>query len=458
MKKIPLKILKIYLKYLAKLTIWRFKPQIIGITGSVGKTSTKETVFAVLSARDGNRQKIRKSKGNLNNELGMPLTILGDWSEEDLKLISRGQPAGTEKTKKLFFWWKVIFSSNVRLLASFFSNKIVYPKILILEYAADRPGDIKYLLEMARPNIAIVTAVGEIPSHVEFFSGPEAIVKEKAKLIESLPANGFAILNFDNEVVINMKEKTSARIISFGFGDGADVKINNLENFSRGLEESLKFGSSFKLEYGGSLVPVNLKNTFGKAQAYASAAAACVGLIFDLNLVEISEALSQNYHPAKGRMNLIKGIKDTYIINDAYNASPISMQEALETLSSLEAKRKIAILGDMLELGKYSIEAHESLGRLAGKMTDILVVVGPRAKFVAEAARSEGFPENKIMIFDSASEACGAVQNLLKHGDLVLIKASRGIGLDKIVEEIREIGPVARLDSTRFDERSEASV
>ncbi|MFA5099072.1 MAG: UDP-N-acetylmuramoyl-tripeptide--D-alanyl-D-alanine ligase [Candidatus Paceibacterota bacterium] len=442
MSKIFIKILKVYLKFLAKITIRRFKPQVIGITGSVGKTSAKEAVFAVLSSRDGNRQKIRKSEGNLNNELGMPLTILGDWSEEDLKLISRGQPVGTKKIKKFLFWWKVIFVSKIRLIKSFFSNKVVYPKVLILEYAADRPGDMKYLLGMAKPNIAIVTAVGEIPSHVEFFSGPDAVAKEKGRLVESLEADGFAILNYDNEAVISMREKTSARIISFGFGEGADMKIGNLENFSKGPEESLEFGSSFKIEYGGNLVPMNLKNTFGKAQAYASAAAACVGLIFDLNLVEISEALSQNYSPAKGRMNILKGVKGSYVINDAYNASPISMQEALETLSSLEAKRKVAVLGDMLELGKYSIEAHESLGRLAAKMTDILVAVGPRAKFVAEAARSEGFPENKIMVFDSASEACEPVQNLIKSGDLVLIKASRAMGLDRIVEEIKEVGPV----------------
>ncbi len=433
MKKIPLRILKYALKQLARMTIRRFKPQIIGITGSVGKTSTKEAIFAVLSLKKDGKWKIRKSEDNLNNELGMPLTILGDWAEEDLKLVSRGQPAGTSKLKKIFFWLKVITSSLIRI----YRRGSAYPEVLILEYAADRPGDIKYLLEIAKPNIAIITAIGEIPSHVEFFTGPDAVAREKAKLIESLSASGFAILNYDNEAVINMKEKTSARIISFGFTDGADMKINNLKNFSKELGESLEFGSYFKLEYGGSLVPVNLKNTFGKAQAYASAAAACVGLIFDMNLVEISEALSQNYSPAKGRMNLIKGVKDSYIINDAYNASPISMQEALETLSSLEVKRKIAVLGDMLELGKYSIEAHESLGKLAAKIVDVLVVVGPRANFVAEAAKNEGFLENKIMVFDSVSEACESVQNLIKSGDLVLIKASRAIGLDKIVEEIK---------------------
>jgi len=419
------KILKYWMKQLARLTVWRFEPFIIGITGSVGKTSTKDAIFAVLN----NGRKIRKSKGNLNNEFGMPLAILGDWTEEELALISRGQPAGTKRIKKILFWSKVLFSSKMRLLKSFLGLKIDYPEILVLEYAADRPGDIKYLLGMARPNVAVITAIGEIPVHVEFFSSPEAVAREKAKLVEQLPANGYAVLNADDEAIVKMKEKIRGRVITFGFDESADVRINNLENQEDGI--------SFKLEYGGSLVPVNLKNTFGRPQAYAAAAAACVGLISDLNLVEISEALSQNYLPAKGRMNLMKGIKDSQIINDAYNASPISMAEALETLRDLPAKRKIAVLGDMLELGKYSIEAHESLGRLASKMVDILVVVGPRAKFVAEAARGEGFPENKIMVFDAAGEAADGVQNLIKPGDLVLIKASRAIGLDKLVEEIK---------------------
>ena len=181
--------------------------------------------------------------------------------------------------------------------------------------------------------------------------------------MEALPANGFAVLNFDNEIVMRMKEQTRARVITFGFNEGADVKISNFENHSSG-EPVEPFGISFKLEYGGSFVPVILKNAFGKAQAYAAAVSACVGLIYDLNLVEIVEALLKNYSPAKGRMNLLKGIKDTYIIDDSYNASPLSMQEALETIRELPSKRKIAVLGDMLELGKYSIEAHEAVGQI----------------------------------------------------------------------------------------------
>jgi len=443
MKHFLLKILKSILKQLARLMVWRFKPKIIGITGSAGKTSTKEAIFAVLK----NHHHVRKSKGNLNNEIGVPLTILGDWSEKELKLVSRDTPPGEKRIKKLFFWIKVIVSALIRVL---FLHKSAYPRVLILEYAADRPGDIKYLLEIARPQIGLVTTIGEIPVHVEFFSGPEAVAREKSKLIESLPANGFAVLNFDNEIVMEMRERTRARVITFGFAEGADLRITNFNltqtnadnisvNQRNNLRESALGGVSFKLEYAGSVVPVVLKNAFGKAQAYAAAASACVGLIFDLNLVEISEALSNNYQPAKGRMNLIAGIKDTYIIDDTYNASPISMQEALETLRNLPAKRKIAVLGDMLELGKYSIEAHESLGRFVAPIVDILVTVGPRAKFIAEEAKNSGLAENKILSFDTASEAGLAVQDLIKPGDLILVKASRAIRLEKVVEEIRKI-------------------
>ncbi len=455
MKKIPVKILKFVLKQLAKLIIWRFQPRVIAITGSVGKTSAKEAIYAVL---EQGKLRVRKSEGNLNNELGVPLAIIGspagEWKEEELKLISRDTPVGKKKLRKLLFWLKVIISA---LISFIYQRKSAYPQVLILEYAADRPGDIKYLLEIAKPFIGIITAVGEIPVHVEFFSGPEAVAREKARVVESLSANGFVVLNFDNEAVMNMKERTRAKIITFGFNENADVKISNFENRLHArinadetqinadsirvnprndLRESALGGVSFKIEYAGSFVPVILKNVFGRAQAYAAAVAACVGLIFDMNLVEISEALSANYRPVEGRMNLLKGIKSTYIINDAYNASPLSMEEALKTLGDLPAERKIAVLGDMLELGKYSIEAHESIGRLAGETVDVLITVGPRAKFIAESAEATGLDKSKILIFNTTTEACQAVQDLIKKGDLILIKASRAVGLEKIVEEI----------------------
>jgi UDP-N-acetylmuramoyl-tripeptide--D-alanyl-D-alanine ligase len=420
------KVLRWLLKKLAQLTIWRYRPGIIGITGSVGKTSTKLAVKTILERE----RKVRASASNLNNDLGLPLTILGDWSEKNLKLVSREQPPHTAIFRKLFFWIKVIVASTVNII---FGSKLSYPEILILEYGADRPGDLKYLLDIARPNISVITAIGDIPVHVEFFSGPEDVAREKAKLIEYLPTAGFAILNYDDEAVMDLKDRTRAHVMTFGFGKGAEIQIMRLENH---WERERPVGISFKLQYGGGVVPVRLDGVFGKAQCYASAASAAVGLIFGLNLVKISEAL-KSYEPAKSRMELLPGVKYAFIIDDSYNASPLSMHAALDALKSLPGKRKIAVLGDMLEIGKYAIEAHERVGRLAGKFVDVLVTVGPRAKFLAEAARGEGMKKNSILSFDTADEAAKPLQGLIKKGDLILVKGSHAMEMSKIVEEIK---------------------
>lgn len=403
------KILEYCLQYLAKAMIWRYQPGIIGITGSVGKTSAKEAIKTVL----GRYRRVRASAGNFNNEIGLPLAILGHWN----------------KIGGIFFWLKVIIISLFRLVL-----KTNYPEILILEYAADRPGDLKYLLNIARPQIGIITAIGETPVHIEFYADPEAVAREKSKLIEKLPAIGFAVLNKDDETIMNLKEQTRAHIMTFGFSSKANVKITNFENR---FDDKLK-GISFKLEHGGSFVPARLNNVFGRSQAYAAAAAACLGLIFGLNMVKIAEALS-DYQSPPGRMKLLAGIKKTSILDDSYNASPLSTQAALETLKDLKAERKIAILGDMLEIGKYTLEAHEEIGWLAAKTADILITVGPRAKFIAKAAGEKGMPYKNIFSFRTAEEAKIDVQKIIKGGDLILIKASRAINLDKIVEEIKEL-------------------
>ena len=280
-------------------------------------------------------------------------------------------------------------------------NFLKYPEILILEYAADRPGDIKYLLEIAKPQIAVVTAIGEIPVHVESYSGPEALAREKTKLIEQLPTLGFAILNVDDSFVADMKSRTRSQVMTFGFSDTAQMKITGFENLSNGEPA----GIVFKLGYGGSFVPVKINGVFGKGHAYATVAAACVGLIFGMNLVKIAEALVANFKPPLGRMSLIPGVKGTFIIDDSYNASPLSMKAALETLRDLKAKRKIAVLGDMLEIGKYSLEAHEKVGKFVADFVDLLITVGPRAKFIAEAANKSGLAKENISSFLIAEEA-----------------------------------------------------
>jgi len=414
------------LKKLAQLTIWRFRPGIIGVTGSVGKTSAKLAIEAVLERE----RQVRVSSENLNNDLGLPLTILGDWKPAELKLVSRAQPPHTARIRKFLFWLKVMIFSVCRVI---FASRSGYPEILILEYGADRPGDLKYLLSIARPNISVITAIGEIPVHVEFFSGPDEVAREKAKLIEYLPAASFAILNYDDESVMNLSDRTRAHVMTFGFARGAEVQIAGFENK---FENGRPAGVSFKLEHGGGFVPVRLDGVFGKTQGYAAAAAACVGLIFGLNLVRISENL-KGYAPAKSRLELLPGIKYSYVIDDSYNASPLAMHAALDVLRSLPAKRKVAVLGDMLEIGKYTIEAHERVGRLAAKFVDVLVAVGLRAKFIAEAAKSAGMRKASVYIFETADEAKESVKELVRKDDLILVKGSHAMEMDKIVDEIR---------------------
>ncbi len=437
-------ILRGSLEFLSQRIIDKFQPDVIAITGSVGKTSAKEAIYAVLADSGtlrglyNNRPIARRSKGNLNTELGASLAIINDWKESSLKLVSRGQPAGTRKFAKLLFWLRVISAAKFKIAFGKIKN---YPKFLVLEYGADRPGDIKKLLRLARPKISVITAIGNTPVHIEFYENAENVAREKFRLVDALPASGYAVLNFDDEMVMDLvEEKPKTQTVTFGFGEGADVKIFNFENRS---DESRPEGIFFKIQHKGNVIPVTIKNVFGKAQAYGVAAAFAVGTIYNLNLVEIAELIERYYVPEKRRMNLLQGVKETWIIDDSYNASPLAMQEALATLKDLKAGRKIAVLGDMLELGQYSVEAHEQIGKIAGDAADILITVGPRGKFIAEKAKEsdkDKWKENgNIFSFDIADEALAPIQAMIQKGDLILIKASRGIGLDKVVDEIKKM-------------------
>ena len=427
-------ILRIILKQLARLIIWKFNPEIIAITGSVGKTSAKEAIYAVLAEK----YKVRKSIGGLNTEIGLPISIIGDdkdFSEEELKLVaphsffSAGQNG--KKTKKIFFWIKIIFLALYRFI---FLPKSQYPKILVLECGVEYPNDMTKFLKFIKPKVGVITAIGDIPAHIEFFSNPEAVVREKGKLLENLSSSGFAVLNFDNGIVFNLKEKTRAKIKTFGFNEGADVKILNFENK---IENEKPVGISFKIESSGNFIPFSFENIFGKSHAYAIAIGVAVGFIFDLNLVEISESIFKNYNPAKGRMNLTAGNKGVYIIDDTYNASPISMKLAIETLGELDGKRKVAILGDMLELGEYFEKAHKDIGKFVATIVDFLITVGEGGKLIADSAKSNGLAKDKIMIFENTDIIVDKISDIIEKGDIILIKASRGIKLDKVVEKLK---------------------
>ncbi|MBX4211768.1 MAG: UDP-N-acetylmuramoyl-tripeptide--D-alanyl-D-alanine ligase, partial [Candidatus Yanofskybacteria bacterium] len=368
------------LTLLAKLYLWRYRPEIIAVTGNVGKTSAKEAIAAVLSSQ----YRVRSSGGNLNNDIGVPLAILGDWTE---KYYTEGPSLG--------FWFEVILGALIFLIIPH-----EYPEILVLEYGADRPGDIGRLARTYRPHIGVVTAVGETPVHVEFFASPQELAGEKAKLVKNLQPEDYAILNFDDLTVLEMRDKTRARVLTFGRGEGATIRVSNID-FN--LDDSGRpEGISFKVHRDGGFVPFKMLGALGYTQALSAATAIAVGTIYEMNMVDISEALA-NRVPPPGRMRILPGIRNSVIIDDSYNAAPASMDAALETLRDIPAsprvpsiiKRKIAVLGDMLELGALSVPAHQKIGNLAGRVADILVCVGEKAKLIADAA-SDQMPQEHI--------------------------------------------------------------
>jgi UDP-N-acetylmuramoyl-tripeptide--D-alanyl-D-alanine ligase len=407
------KLLQIILDCLAKIYIWRYKPRIVAITGNAGKTSTKDAVACVLGAK----YKIRKSEGNLNNEMGVPMTIIGDFSRQYYNNGSGG-----------LFWLNVFLIGLVGLINS------DYPEFLILEYGADKVGDIENLVRKYKPNIGVVTFIGDIPVHVENFSSRAELVKEKSKLASSLDQDDFVILNSDDESVSAMSKITKANVISYGFNDQSRVKVTDFDYISN--QEGEPLGVSFKVySKSSTFVPVRIMGSLGRSQAYVTAAATGVGLALGMNLVEINNALSFYRGPA-GRLKILRGINNSWIIDDTYNSSPASVMLALDTLKSLLAKRRIAILGDMLELGKYTEAAHREISRqLRG--IGVVICVGPKSKIISDlVGRADYLDRNYIYEFETSEESRSKIKEIIREGDLVLVKGSQGMRMEKIVEEI----------------------
>jgi UDP-N-acetylmuramoyl-tripeptide--D-alanyl-D-alanine ligase len=410
-------ILKQILAVIARGYLRRFKPAVIAVTGSVGKTSTKEAIGAVLK----HKFNVRMSGGNLNNEFGVPLTIIGEWTHN---YYSQGSG--------LLFWTRVILEGSLGLIVP--SGR--YPKVLVLEYGADQKGDIKNLVRNFRPDIGVITAVSKVPAHVENFASPAEVAEEKSNLIKNLKHNEFAILNYDDPTVLNMAQKTEAHVITYGFREGAVVRISDLDvTFDlHGDPLGIKFKVSTRDESDDFIVLGSL----GPAQAMSVAVAVAVGLTYKMTLKEISSALAEHSGPA-GRLRILRGIKNSVILDDSYNSLPASVSLALETLRDLNkfdaSKRRVAILGDMLELGDYSVESHKSIGLLAATCADFLICVGERAKNIGASA-AETMPLENVVYFDNSDQAKNGVKDLIKEKDIILVKGSQGIRTEKIVAAI----------------------
>jgi UDP-N-acetylmuramoyl-tripeptide--D-alanyl-D-alanine ligase len=392
----------------AKAVLRKYKPNIVAITGTVGKTSTKDAVYTALS----NFYFCRKSQKSFNSELGIPLTVLG-----------------LKNAENSFIGWvkNILDGIDILMLPHH------YPEWLILEIGTDRPGDIQEVTKWIKPDITIVTKLSKIPVHVEFFPSPEYVFKEKGKLVEALKPGGTLILNADDEDVLAYKNLSDEKVLLFGNEFEADIKGGNYEVIYDA--DKLPSGIRFDVMAENEIFKIELLETLGSHHAYHILAALASVSAVKENL-SIAVKSFRKHEPTPGRMRLVPGLKGSMIIDDTYNSSPIALEEALKTLKSLKAKRKVAILGDMLELGKYSNEAHKKAGELAKESCDILVTVGLRSRATAETAMEFGMDEENIFQFDDSKEAGIFMQNIIKKGDVVLVKGSQGSRMEKAVLEI----------------------
>ncbi len=360
----------------------RFEPLVVGITGSIAKTSTKEAAAAVLGAH---RPTLR-TEGNQNNEIGLPLTLLRLGPEHAAAVLEMGMYVG---------------------------------------------GEIADLAAMACPSIGVVTAVQ--PVHLERIGSIEAVERAKGELLEALPGDGVAILNADDPIVDRMDRRTAARALRYGFRTDADVVADDV--VSLGAD-----GMRFRLRTPVGSREVSIGG-LGRLSVHNAAAGAAVGIAAGVPLDTIVAGLAAGWS-AEHRVTLVR-LRGATVIDDSYNASPASMRAALDVLAGLPA-RHVAVLGTMLELGEDHDSGHASVGEAAARVADLLIVVGSEARGIADGAMAAGFPPDRIHVVPDAEAALDALRPRLRDGDSILVKASRGLALDRVVDGLRiELGEVA---------------
>jgi len=403
------KIISYVLQIESRLVLWKYKPKIVAITGSVGKTSTKDALYAVISGVSY----VRKSEKSYNSEIGLPLTILGcpnGWNSPSIWLQN------VLKGLWLFIW----------------PHK--YPKWLVLEVGIGKPGDMKKTASWLKTDAVIITAIGETPVHIEFFDSRDHLVEEKSKLIKTLKKDGLLVLNADDESVLGMKAKSKNRTVTYGFKEGADVLASGDSIFYDDSGEPR--GIIFRVDHGGSSLPVIIEGVFGRNHVYASLASLAFCHGEKLNMLDAVNAL-KNYDVPPGRMHLVKGINNSLIIDDTYNSSPFACEFGLKTLGEIKNNgRKIAVLGDMLELGRHTEEAHRKVGKIAKENAEILIVVGQRAQSIKNGAIEAGLDDKNIFEFNNSIEVGEFLKTFVKKGDLLFIKGSQGMRMERAVAAI----------------------
>jgi UDP-N-acetylmuramoyl-tripeptide--D-alanyl-D-alanine ligase len=386
----------------------RHKPTIIAITGSVGKTTTKDAVYAAIK----NSISARKSEKSFNSEIGVPLTVLGlknGWNNP-------------------FLWIKNIFDG---FFIALFSKD--YPAVLVLEAGIDRPGDMERLTRWLTPDVVVLTALPLVPVHVEYFATPGEVADEKMRLVSALKPDGTFIFNNDDMIIQERVKGVLQRSLGYGRYLPTDYTGSHEDVIYR---DDRPHGYQFDITHAGESATIRVMGSVGLPHIYSSAAAIAVADTLGISLGAAVNGLLELRTP-NGRMRLVEGIKSTTILDDTYNASPAAVEQALETLATMKyAKRKIAVLGDMLELGRFSSEEHEKIGSVAATCADVLITVGVRARKIAEGALNHGMDEANILQYEDAISAGRELQNYIAAGDVVLVKASQGIRAERVVEEL----------------------
>ncbi len=403
------KIIAFILKIESQLVLWKYKPKVIAITGSVGKTSTKDAIYAVLSQISY----VRKSEKSFNSEIGLPLTVLGCPNGWNNPLI----------------WLRNIFQG---LWLFIWPHK--YPKWLVLEVGVSKPNDMRDVASWLKTDAVIITAIGETPAHIEFFNSRKHLVEEKSQLIKTLRKDGLLVLNADDEAVLDMRTNSKNRAITYGFKEGADILGSGDSIFYGDMGKPE--GIIFRVDKEGNSLPVVIEGVFGRNHVYASLAALALSSGLKFNMLAAVNSL-KNYDVPPGRMRLLNGINDSLIIDDTYNSSPFACESALKTLGEIKfSGRKIAILGDMLELGRHTFEAHKNIGKIAKENADMLIVVGPRAQTIKEGAVEAGMNPDSIFEFLDSRETGNFTKTFVKKNNLVLVKGSQGMRMERVVEAI----------------------
>ncbi len=406
---------KLVAKILAKIArnkLRRFQPTVIAVTGSVGKTSTRTAIALALGAK----YRVRTPYKNYNNEFGLPLSILGEQSPG----------------KNAWEWLKLLIrASRLKEL----------PEYLVLEYGADRPGDISYLTNIATPKVAVITALS--PVHLANYPSWEALVNEKASLGDVVSEEGLVVLNADDSTVNSFKKRYRAPVMTYGVRSG-DAYAKDLKIVTA-REESFDIGETFVRTIStvgchGDEGELILNNCLSPSLVSSCLAAVAVAKYFGISVSDSCQALSSGMQPVKGRLQLIAGIKGSLILDDSYNAAPASIMAALEALEQFEpgepSNRRIAVLGDMAELGQRTEEEHRLIGRKAAQVADLFVAVGPNMRLAGEAAIASGMSRDNVEFFANSKTAGRFLDPLIKKGDVILVKGSQSMRTEKVVREL----------------------